>query len=233
MPCPLCSEQAREAVRRGEPLAENYEPQNVKKDGSFREAWCPDCRCRGRHRAIATLLERGEWRGDAPVLLCGAEPEETAMFARYFANATVMTKFPDPELYPDAVIAEIAAMPMFGGAAFRYFFASGVFDFIPDLPPAFAELRRVMQPGGEIHIQIQPFRIGDFDEPVRVRHRNALNHEAYSPTLDDGTTGIPHCFFDRRSFLGFMRDAGFDARIETVPDPISPLEFEIFIGQAV
>ena len=57
----------------------------------------------------------------------------------------------------------------------------------------------MLKRGGSAIFNLMPVRVGDFDQPVTVRNRNALKHEAYSPTLADGTTGIPDCRFDRRS----------------------------------
>ena len=72
----------------------------------------------------------------------------------------------------------------------------------------------------------------DFDQPVTVRNRNALKHEAYSPTLADGTTGIPDCRFDRRSLLNWMAEAGFKADHFFIKDHLSDLRFGFFTGRA-
>ena len=237
MGCAVCDESIATAIRRGHPPLTQpggFIPQNPNKAGEYYEGTCAGCGVSGRTRAVATLLLRGApfIRRSAPVLVAAGGPQQLPLYRRYFSAITHVSLHGDHGDADCIVGVDINDLSRFSGRTFVYFFAVCVLDYIETPWLVFREVRRVLKRGGTAFFFIMPPRIGDFAELVRVRNRNALKNEPYSPKLDDGTTGTPDCQFDRKSLLRWMGEAGMMAETVIEHDHISKLRFEFFVGRA-
>jgi len=236
MGCAFCDETVSTAIRRGLPLppqARGFIPQNPTKAGGYHEGACAACGVSGRTRAVATLLLRGApfIRRSAPILVAAGGPQQLTLYRRYFSTIAHVSLHGDHR-DPDCIVGvDINDLSCFPDRTFVYFFAVNVLDYIETPWLVFREVRRVLKRGGTAFFFIMPTRIGDFAEPVRVKNRNALKHEPYSPKLDDGTSGIPDCQFDRTALLRWMEEAGMVAETVIERDHISELRFEFFVGR--
>ena len=236
MGCAVCDEAVRSTIREGNAPAiidGAFIPQD-RSNGTYTEGLCSVCHARGRTRALATLLTRSAplIRSNAPTLVASADEHQLPVYRRHFTNLTHVSlhgDFGDPSCIVGVDLRDLSRFP---DRQFTYFFAVCVLDYILEALQVFEEVHRVLKPGGSAIFNLMPGRVGDFAQPVTVRSRNALKHEAYSPTLADGTTGIPDCRFDRRSLLNWMAEAGFDADHFYIKDHLSDLRFGFFTGRA-
>src|SRR5262249_50604246 len=160
---------------------------------------------------------------NAATLVASADEHQLPVYRRHFTNLTHISLHGD---FGDAsciVGVDLRDLSRFPDRRFTYFFAIYVLDYIPEALQAFKEVHRVLKRGGSAIFNLMPARVGDFAQPMTIRNRNALRHEAYAPTLADGTTGIPDCRFDRRSLLNWMVEAGFDPDHFFIKDHLSHL----------
>lgn len=236
MGCAVCDEAVRATIREGNTpqiIDGAFLPQDPS-NGTYTEGLCSVCQARGRTRALATLLTRSAplIRSNAPTLVASADEHQLPVYRRHFTNLTHVSlhgDFGDPSCIVGVDLRDLSRFP---DRRFTYFFAVCVLDYIPEALQVFREVHRVLKRGGSAIFNLMPVRVGDFDQPVTVRNCNALKHEAYSPTLADGTTGIPDCRFDRRSLLNWMAEAGFKADHFFIKDHLSDLRFGFFTGRA-
>lgn len=237
MACSVCDDSIATAIRRGlTPIVQpgGFIPQKPNKAGEYYEGTCATCGVSGRTRALATLLLRGSpfIRRSSPVLVAAAGPQQLPLYHRYFSAITHVSLHGDHGDPHCVVGVDINDLSRFADRSFVYFFAICVLDYIDTPWLVFQEVRRVLKRGGTAFFFVMPPRVGDFAEPIRVRNRNALKSEPYSPKLSDGTTGITDCQFDRRSVLRWMSEAGMAADTVIECDHISALRFEFFVGRA-
>jgi len=236
MGCVVCDEAVRAAIREGSalPIVDSaFVPQNPS-NGIYTEGLCTACQARGRTRALATLLTRSAplIRSNAPTLVASADEHQLPIYRRHFAKLTHISlhgHFGDPSCITGVDLRDLSRFP---DRRFAYFFAICVLDYIPEAQQVFKEVHRVLQRGGSALFNLMPVRVGDFARPLTIHGRNALKHEAYAPTLEDGTTGIPDCRFDRQSLLNWMAEAGFKADHFYIKDHLSDLRFGFFTGRA-
>lgn len=216
---------------RGEP-----DPDGFKMHGAApAEYVCPNCKSRGRIRALHTLLSqaRGFLPSDGAALLVSGNRQEQRLLARTFDSVTHVSLVGDHE-DPDCILGvDIRDMHQLGDGRFDVAVAASVLDYVPELAKAFREVARVLKPGGVFLFYIQPYRIED--DPgatVRVTHHNALHHEAYAPQTD-GQTGIPNCVFGRDWIKLTGRRTGFAIEDYPVNDSVTDLSFHWFLARRV
>jgi len=203
-------------------------------NGAVIEGLCAVCQARGRTRALAALLTRSAplIRSNAPTLVASPGEHQLLVYRRHFTNLTHISLHGDSG-DPSCIIGvDLRDLSRFPDRRFTHFFGVYVLDYIPEALQVFKEIHRVLKRGGSAIFNLNPARVGDFAQPITVRNRNALKHEAYAPTLADGTTGIPDCRFDRQSLLNWMAEAGFKADHFYIKDHLSDLRFGFFTGRA-
>jgi hypothetical protein len=235
MTCVVCDEDVKRALREGvEPkiAPDSFVPQLRGKHPYF-EGVCARCDARGRTRILGILLMRGDpfIRPSSPVLMVSPDEQQQALLRARFTDVThisLIGHHSDPECMLGVDINDLSR---FSRGSFLFVFAICVFDFIETPWIALKELRRVMKRGGTLFIYIQPSRLGDFPDAVKVVHRNGLSGADYAPK--GPVTGVPHCHFDRGSFMRFISEAGFWPEIVTIKDHLSDLRFSYFVARAV
>jgi len=109
--------------------------------------------------------------------------------------------------------ADATALP-FADASFDAVVCQFGVMFLPDKAKAFAELRRVLRPGGMLHFNVWD-RIGDNEFTDVVTEALATMFPADPPRFMART---PHGYHDRQAIERDLRAGGFDkaARIETI-----------------
>ncbi len=81
---------------------------------------------------------------------------------------------------------------------FDLVFATGVFDYIPEVNVVFHQAFRVLRPRGVLFFQIQRFRLIEGTASPRITSRNALPYKQYQQATkpkNSTITGLPNVVF--------------------------------------
>ena len=206
--CPLCGSGVRRYAAHGGGAAVLNARRVV--GGMRREAdRCPVCHGADRTRMMMTYLERHAGIGHRPVRLLHVAPEfGLHLWLRRRPGVAYTATDLDAARYrhiPGIRTADLTALP-FGDDAFDVIVCSHVLEHVPDDRAAFAELARVLAPGGHA-LLLTPYALdgrgtdedpGLGDPAERDRRFGQWDHVR---------------IYDRDDFLTRMRGAGFEARL--------------------
>ena len=183
---------------------------------------CLRCFSTFRHRAVGAVLARLGLGRDARVYEMSSRGALCRHLRRTFARVTVSELFDDvaPGRFRDGVQCQDVQRLTYGDAAFDLVTSTEVFEHVPDDRRAFAEVYRVLRPGGSL-----VFTVPLMDAPAtleRARSENgAIVHLLEPEYHGDRLRG-------RRKVLAFrtygldildrLRAAGFEATLGRIDD---------------
>jgi SAM-dependent methyltransferase len=184
---------------------------------------CLRCASTFRHRALGAALARLGVRPDAAVY----EMSSGGAFCRYlrrtFAHVTTSELFDDvpPGAFRHGVQCQDVQRLTYANASFDVVTSTEVLEHVPDDRRAFAELHRVLRPGGVLVFTVPLMESPTTLERARLEH-GAVVHLREPEYHGDRLRG-------RRAALAFrtygmdildrLRDAGFEAWLERIDDP--------------
>lgn len=179
---------------------------------------CPACSSRARTRTFATLVSqaRAFLPSEGHALLVAGLRHEQRLLRKRFAEVTHVSLQGDLGDPACKTGVDIRAMPEVPGGAFDLVAASAVLDHVPELDQAFAEVWRVLKPGGVFVFHIAPGHIL-YDPAATVRVRPPRE------TAPGAEPALPTCSFGRGFIEQAARDAGFQIEGHDLRDPVSDL----------
>jgi SAM-dependent methyltransferase len=142
---------------------------------------------------------------------------------RTFARVTVSELFDDVAAgqFRDGVQCQDVQRLTFGDAAFDLVTSTEVFEHVPDDRRAFAEVHRVLRPGGALVFTVPLMESVATLERARLEH-GAVVHLTEPEYHGDRLRGRGHVLAFRTyglDILDRLRAAGFEAALERVDDP--------------
>ncbi len=175
-----------------------------------------------RHRAVGRVLQRLRLGRGTHVYELSSRGALCHHLRRTFSRVTVSELFDGMEAgrFRDGVQCQDVQGLTYGDATFDLVTSTEVFEHVPDDRRAFAEIHRVLRPGG--------FLV--FTVPLRRRHRHArTGPPARRCHRSPGRARVPRRPAARtrkvlafrtygRDILDRLRTAGFDAKIEYIDD---------------
>jgi SAM-dependent methyltransferase len=183
---------------------------------------CLGCLSTFRHRAVGAVLTKLGLGRDARVYEMSSRGALCRHLRRTFAQVTTSELFDDvaPGGFRDGVQCQDAQRLTYGDAAFDLVTSTEVFEHVPDDRRAFAEIYRVLRPGGSL-----VFTVPLMDAPAtleRARSENGTIVHLLEPEYHgDRLRG-------RRKVLAFrtygldildrLSAAGFEAALERIDD---------------
>jgi methyltransferase family protein len=229
--CNVCSDKLAREVMDADPAALSalHDPDRFT-DARRVEYPCPHCGSRIRGRTARVLVSRFvQNRSGRLLLVSTAKPEQRWFRARYdtVTHISLEGDFGDPEV---VLGVDLRRMPQIPTAQYDLMYASCVLDYIPELDQVADEAMRVLAPGGEFAFFIMPYRLVDGSSEHVVKHRNALEHEAYAKRPGGGETGIPSCEFGVEYVTEAFTAAGFAVEALPVFDPLSRTKHRWFVA---
>ena len=179
---------------------------------------CPACSSRARTRTFAFLISqaRAFLPSEGHALLVAGLRHEQRLLRKRFARLTHVSLQGDLGDPGCIVGTDIRAMPDAPSSAFDLAAASAVLDHVPELDRAFAEIQRVLKPGGVFVFHIAPGHIL-YDPAATVRVRPPRE------TAAGVEPALPTCSFGRGFIEASARAAGFEVQAHDLRDPVSDL----------
>lgn len=236
--CNLCDKRLQKLANQRHYHKIRHRPERgkIKTSGGARvEYLCPMCNSRARTRVLEAYFHefaKSEWypgRGNA-LVVCAVR-RERRLIEPYFDSLTHVSLQGDHG-DPDCQVGiDITAMPSIPTGGFRFAFACGVLDYIPEVRKVFTEMRRVLQPGGVFMFYIQPWRVVEREVQVQVVNTNALSYEDYAVMNEKQESGIPDCVFGRRWLFEMMIQEGFIPEQKTLYDPFGHIVLPWFLAR--
>jgi hypothetical protein len=229
--CNVCSDELAHKFIDATPgeLPTLYDPSRFT-DSRQVEYPCPHCASRIRQRTARVLVTRHLQNQKGRLLLVStARHEQRWLGARYgpVTHISLEGDFGDPKI---VLGADLRCMPQIPSVNYDLMYASCVLDYIPELDEVAREAFRVLAPGGEFAFFIMPYRLVDGSSECVVKHRNALEHEAYAKRPGGGETGIPSCEFGVDYVTQAFAAAGFAVEAIPVFDPLSRTKHRWFLA---
>ena len=183
---------------------------------------CLRCFSTFRHRAVGAVLTKLGLGRDACVYEMSSRGALCRHLRRTFAQVTVSELFDDmvPGGFRDGVQCQDAQRLTYGDAAFDLVTSTEVLEHVPDDRRAFAEIYRVLRPGGSL-----VFTVPLMDAPAtleRARSENgAIVHLLEPEYHGDRLRGRGKVLAFRTyglDILDRLRAAGFEAALERIDD---------------
>lgn len=216
--CNLCRPERQAALDAGlrEPLRPDPLPAQFRGRAEAPSDYlCPACSSRARARTLASVISQA--RAFLPVegralLIAGVRHEQRLLRKRFAAVDHVALTGDQGD--PDCIVGtDLRAMPDVGSDAYDAVVASAVLDYVPELAAAFAEIKRVLKPGGVFLFHIAPGRLVD-DPKATVKVREAAA---------GGEDAMPTCVFGRGHVAATAEAAGLAITSHELRDPLSEL----------
>lgn len=210
--CPLCGAR----LRRFLPGPGGRQPR----------ARCPQCGSLQRHRLLWLVLDRVERVGETPRDVLHLAPE-AGLAGALQGLPEVRWTGADLDPAPGLVRADLEALP-FEDGAFDLVIANHVLEHVGDDARAFAEVRRVLRPGGAAILQVpvngpvtredpaatpeERLRLHGQEDHVRTYGRDVVDRVARSGLVPSWLDAREHVTADdrRRYGLDYAPDFGID-----------------------
>jgi len=183
---------------------------------------CLRCLSTFRHRAMGAVLARLRVGPDAVLYELSSRGAFCRYLARRFSRVTMSELFDDvpPGAFRGAVQCQDVQQLTYADASFDVVTSTEVLEHVPDDRRAFAELHRVLRPGGALVFTVPLMEAPATLERARLEH-GAVVHLCEPEYHGDRLRG-------RRAVLAFrtygldildrLRDAGFEAWLERIDD---------------
>ena len=181
---------------------------------------CVRCLSTFRHRAVGVVLRRLAIGPDAHVYELSSRGALCRHLRRTFARVTVSELFDDVPAgrFRGGVQCQDVQRLTYGDAAFDLVTSTEVFEHVPDDRRAFAEVHRVLRPGGVLVFTVPLMDTVTTLERARLDH-GAVVHLTEPEYHGDRLRGRGRVLAFRTyglDILDRLRTAGFDARVERV-----------------
>ena len=196
---------------------------------------CPHCRAAARTRSLAPFLQRHlaahidhQLAAGLPLMAFSMVSQEEAALAKYFPDIQPVTLFGD---YGPRSIKDIDARDLshFPDNSFSGHFSIVLFDYFVEHEKALSEAFRVLAPGGVFFTQIMYWRLSEgFQPPAMVSV--IQKRPGYYDYVPEGKE-LLSVKVGAQWFLERMRDAGFEAELVVMKDPISSTISHWFSGK--
>lgn len=206
------------------------------RDDVFYEYKCPNCNSRARTRTLYKLIEEIK-----PFFL--KSPQKMLVVSSPKLEKSVATKYSDEcihvSLHGDhgdnnCIVGEdMLFLKCIKDGSIDCTMACDVLDYIPELNKVFEVQNRILKSDGLFLFNIQSFRLLDKGDQMRVKHTNALSHEAYAQNNTGGETGIPDCEFSVNWIMDQAKWAGLQLVNKPILDDISTLIIPWFIAKHI
>lgn len=191
--------------------------------------WCPEM----LHESAAGLL--GDTSGAVIVEVgCGSAPctrwlqDRARLAIGLDISAEMLAHCPDPTV--PRLQADALALPLASGCADTVFSAFGAFPFLPDLNPAFAEVARVLRPGGRCVFSVaHPMRWVFADDPTTLQVAHSYFEHAYEEYDDAGTLTYAEYHHSFGDYIRALRGNGMT--LIDVLEPTWPAQLSTTWGQ--
>jgi SAM-dependent methyltransferase len=184
---------------------------------------CVRCLSTFRHRAVGAVLRRLGVPREAHVYELSSRGALCRHLRRTFARVTVSELFDDvaPGGFRDGVQCQDVQRLTHPDAAFDLVTSTEVFEHVPDDGRAFAEIHRVLRPGGHLVFTVPLMEAAPTLERARLEH-GAVVHLVEPEYHGDRLRGRGAVLAFRTygpDIVGRLGDAGFDARLERIDEP--------------
>ena len=184
---------------------------------------CLRCLSTVRHRAVGSVL-RGLGLGrDARVYELSSRGALCRHLRRTFARVTVSELFDDvaPGQFRDGVQCQDVQRLTYDDGAFDLVTSTEVFEHVPDDRRAFAEVHRVLTPGGALVFTVPLMDAGATLERARLENGSVV-HLVTPEYHGDRLRGRGRVLAFRTygpDIAERLTEAGFAARLERIDDP--------------
>lgn len=185
---------------------------------------CVRCLSTFRHRAVGAVLGRLGLGRQAAVYELSSRGALCRYLRRTFARVTVSELFDDvaPGRFRGSVQCQDVQRLTYPDGAFDLVTSTEVFEHVPDDLQAFAEVRRVLRPGGHLVFTVPLMEAGPTLERARVESDGAVVHLVTPEYHGDrlrGRNGVLAFRTYGPDILDRLGAAGFEARLECIEDP--------------
>jgi SAM-dependent methyltransferase len=183
---------------------------------------CLRCFSTFRHRAVGAVLTRLGLGRDTRVYEMSSRGALCRHLRRTFAQVTVSELFDDvaPGGFRDGVQCQDAQRLTYDDAAFDLVTSTEVFEHVPDDRRAFAEVHRVLRPGGALVFTVPLMDAGHTLERARLEH-DAIVHlvePEYHRDRLRGRGGVLAFRTYGHDILDRLRATGFESDLVRVED---------------
>jgi SAM-dependent methyltransferase len=194
---------------------------------------CLRCLSTFRHRAVGVVLQRLAVPREAQVYELSSRGALCRHLRRRFARVTVSELFDDVPTgaFRGGVQCQDVQRLTHADAAFDLVTSTEVFEHVPDDGRAFAEVHRVLRPGGHLVFTVPLMATAPTLERARIE-QGAVVHLVEPEYHGDRLRGRGAVLAFRTygpDIVGRLRDAGFDARLEHVDEPSHAIEAGIVV----
>jgi SAM-dependent methyltransferase len=184
---------------------------------------CLRCLSTFRHRAVGVVIAGLALRGDAAVYELSSRGALYRHLRRTFARVTVSELFDGvpPGGFRGAVQCQDVQQLTYADASFDLVTSTEVFEHVPDDRRAFAEVHRVLRPGGHVVFTVPLMDVQPTLERARLEH-GAIVHLVEPEYHGDRLRGRGGVLAFRTygpDILDRLRAVGFEARLERIDHP--------------
>jgi SAM-dependent methyltransferase len=185
---------------------------------------CLRCLSTFRHRAVGAVLGRLGLGRETDVYELSARGALCRHLRRTFARVTVSELFDGvpPGQFRDGVQCQDVQRLTYPAASFDLVTSTEVFEHVPDDRRAFAEVRRVLRPGGCLVFTVPLMEAGPTLERARLENGAVVHLVApeYHGDRLRGRGGVLAFRTYGPDILDRLGAAGFEARLERIEDPV-------------
>lgn len=197
---------------------------------------CVRCLSTFRHRAVGDVLGRLDLARGTHVYELSSRGALCRYLRRTFARVTVSELFDDVEAgqFRGPVQCQDVQRLTYTAASFDLVTSTEVFEHVPDDGRAFAEVHRVLRPGGLLVFTVPLMDAATTLERARL-HEGTIVHLVEPEYHDDRLRGRGRVLAFRTyglDILDRLRAAGFDARLERIDDPTHAIaDGKVLVGR--
>jgi SAM-dependent methyltransferase len=189
---------------------------------------CLRCFSTFRHRAVGAVLGRLGLRRNAHVYELSSRGALCRYLRRTFARVTVSELFDGvaPGAFRGGVQCQDVQQLTYADASFDVVTSTEVFEHVPDDGRAFAEVLRVLRPGGFLVCTVPLMEAAATIERARIED-GAIVHLVEPEYHGDRLRGRGRVLAFRTygpDILDRLRGARFEARLERVDDPAHAID---------
>ncbi|MBV9863605.1 MAG: methyltransferase domain-containing protein [Alphaproteobacteria bacterium] len=198
---------------------------------------CPGCGQAARTRSLAPFIEEelSLYMQEPPLaggnlLAFAMTAAEQKLLAPLFPEIVSVSLFGEyGDGLPHEQGVDMRDLSRFAPASFAAVFSILVFDYFTEMRQAMDEAFRILKPGGILFTMISPDRLTDgFAAPEAVKYIEAQpNYFDYLPA----GTKLVSASVGRRWFVRELRRAGFRSRHLSIPDDLTTMVSDWFIGR--
>jgi SAM-dependent methyltransferase len=189
---------------------------------------CVRCLSTFRHRAIGRVLQQLALTRDASVYELSSRGALCRHLRRTFTHVTVSELFDDVGVgrFRDGVQCQDVQRLTYGDASFDLVTSTEVFEHVPDDRRAFAEIHRVLRPGGTLVFTVPLMETGPTLERARI-DQGLVVHLTAPEYHGDRLRGRGRVLAFRTygvDILDRLRAVGLEPRLERIDDPAHAIE---------